>query len=170
MKPPTLLLLSHLTIFVFFGCNSGKTQYSTVQKLQTEPKTDSSDLYTIIKFKADHSYLFPKNYKNTSLTKTDILALDSITNSARLEYNSSLGKKHSLRIKDFKEYRRQFVAVTNIKGQKLVYVNCFRGWQSFEEKWKIEILMVSDGGSNFFNLIINLSNKTCHTLIVNGIS
>lgn len=170
MKPRPLLLLSYLTIFAFFGCNSTNTQYSKDQKLQAEPKTDSSDLYTIIKFKADQSYLFPKNHKNTSLTKTDIIALDSITNSARLEYNSRLEKKHPLAIKNLKEYRRQFVAVTNIKGQKLVYVNCFRGWQSFEKKWKTEILMVSDGGSNFFNLIVNLSNKTYYRLIVNGIS
>lgn len=96
MKPHALLLLSHLTIFAFFGCNSTNTQYSTDQKPHTEPKIDSSDLYTIIKFKADQSYLFPKNHKNTNLTKTDIIALDSITNSARLEYNSSLEKKHPL--------------------------------------------------------------------------
>jgi hypothetical protein len=57
--------------------------------------------------------------------------------------------------------------VTNKKGEKEVWVNCFCDtWNS--NRWKTEILFVEDGGNCYFNFRINLATKKYHDLGVNG--
>ena len=55
----------------------------------------------------------------------------------------------------------------SVKGEKKVYVNCFclSGGNFIE--WKKLMHIVDDGGSCFFNVIINLTTIECEQLNVN---
>ena len=67
---------------------------------------------------------------------------------------------------DLKRYDRQFIAVINKKGEKEVWVNCFR-WTS-SNNWKKKIFRIDDGGNCCFHLKINLSKKSYYNFSVNG--
>ena len=66
---------------------------------------------------------------------------------------------------DLTKYKRQIIAVTNDKGEKEVWVNCFCNDANY---WKKEIVQVMDGGKCFFNFKINLTTKKYFDLRVNG--
>ena len=66
---------------------------------------------------------------------------------------------------EFSDYKFQFVPVINEKGEKEVWANSFCG--EFEN-WKTQIVQVDDGGKCFFNLYINLNQKSYYRFSVNG--
>jgi hypothetical protein len=66
------------------------------------------------------------------------------------------------------KYYKQFIAVTNSKGEKEVWVNC--RCSVMKEYWKSSIGDVKDGGSCFFNLKINLTKKLIYDFWVNGVA
>ena len=125
----------------------------------------------IIPFDKKGNYPFDNSYKPTTLTRNDINDVDSLLIACVTDYNNSLDKDHkewSINLKS-NSYRRQLIVVTNKKGEKEIWVNCFCDtWGS--DKWKTEILLVDDGGNCYFNFKINLATKKFYALGVNGVA
>jgi hypothetical protein len=108
--------------------------------------------------------IFINKCQETKLNNEDILTIESILKKCVDEYNFK-EKTNNLRI-DIKEYRRQYLAITNKKGEKEVWINCF--CQSINKNWKKEILKFSDGGACYFNFKINITQKNYYDLYVNN--
>jgi len=126
-------------------------------------------------------WIFDKKYKPYSLTESDVAEVESILLNCVYKYNLSqtrefnrLNKKEpgyfDLKsfIIDLPKYKRQLVAVINSKGEKEVWVNCFRESNYKIKYWREKIVMASDGGNYFFNVKINLTTKKYHEFRVNG--
>lgn len=66
-------------------------------------------------------------------------------------------------------YKRQLVVVTNKRGEKVVWVNCFcrKGNQA---SWRHQIVEVDDGGNCYFNVKLNLTRRIWYDLMVNGVA
>jgi hypothetical protein len=57
--------------------------------------------------------------------------------------------------------------VINQEGEKEIWINFFcNEWESVG--WKTDLMIVLDGGNCYFNLKVNLTNKTYSELIING--
>lgn len=72
--------------------------------------------------------------------------------------------------KNLKKYKRQYFGYINDKGEKILYINSL--WsKSIKEHhwhWLNEIIMVSDGGSHYWNIEFNLETDELINLSVNG--
>ncbi|MEX6690896.1 hypothetical protein QTN47_25530 [Danxiaibacter flavus] len=117
------------------------------------------------------NYPFDNTFNPTSLTQNDIYDIDSLLIACVTNYNNSLDKDHKEWSIDLNKnnYRKQLIAVTNKKGEKEVWVNCFcYTWDN--KNWKTNILLVADGGNCYFNFKINLATKKFYDLGVNGVA
>ena len=67
------------------------------------------------------------------------------------------------------KYYKQFLAITNGKGEKEVWVSCFCdvGDKSY---WKKDWVRVEDGGSCYFKIKINLTTNRVAGFYVNGVA
>ena len=117
--------------------------------------------YAIINSDAARNRHF-KNSKVADLDRVEIRLLFELLNEAVAEYN----KKDTLnRIGPLENYKFQFVAVVNEKNEKETWVNSFC---SEHDLWRKVIIGVKDGGSCYFNLKINLSQRKFYQMMVNG--
>ena len=126
---------------------------------------------TIILFDQKGNYPFDNSFKPATLTQNDIVSIDSLLIACVSDYNNSLDKDHQQWRIDLnkRNYKKQLIVVTNKKGEKEVWVNCFCDtWGS--DKWKTEIMLVDDGGNCYFNFKINLETKKFYDLGVNGVA
>ena len=65
------------------------------------------------------------------------------------------------------KFKRQYVSTINEKGEKEIWVNFFcNDWNN--DKWKLKIMTVKDGGNCYFNIKVNLTDKTYSDLRING--
>jgi hypothetical protein len=104
-----------------------------------------------------------KDCENTSVNKNELLEIEGILNECVNNYNTEHKSKLNL-----KKYKRQYVIVINKKGEKEVWINFLCDVENIN--WKEDLVDVSDGGSCYFNLKINLATKSCYNFIVNGIA
>ncbi len=133
---------------------------------------DTSKIAIIPHEKGD--YIFDKSKKNTTLSAEDLNIAEQLFNNAVDEYNtkqkaanSNLSEKQMKRtLIDPSHYKRQYIAVTNSKGEKEIWINCF--CDTFDTNWRKQIIEVDDGGDCFFNVYINITTKTHLELRVNG--
>ena len=141
-----------------------------ITNLDTLPDTpvnfDTSKI-AILRVDTAYVWLF-KNTTSINLVNKDIQTIDRLLSDCINAHNKKQDttKKFSEYI-DLKNYKRQYVPFTNSKGEKKVYVNCFclSGGNFIE--WKKLMHIVDDGGSCFFNVIINLTTIECEQLNVN---
>jgi hypothetical protein len=113
--------------------------------------------------------IFDKNHKPTNLSIAELLILDSLLKTFIADYEGALSEDKVGHSKiDFlaRKYKRQYVPAITSNGEKKVWVNCFCG--NTYRNWRSQIISVDDGGSCFFNLIINLTRKSYSVFIVNG--
>ena len=109
-------------------------------------KIDNKDIETIEFLLSDAV----KTYnKHDSKTKFEEWKKSYDTTGAKLEYF----------LIDLKQYKRQYIPFTTSRGQKIVYVNCFREDDdkmfSFPE-WRKQFVAVDGGGMNYFHLKVSL--------------
>ncbi len=136
-------------------------------KKRSHSQFDTSKV-AIIPFCKTGNYPFDNNYKQAILTRADINEIDRLLIKCVTDYNNSLEQDYKQFSIDLtkNDYKKQLVAVTNSKGEKEVWVNCFcRTWDT---RWKTEIMHVDDGGNCYFNFKINLTTKKYYDLGVNG--
>ncbi|MGZ4850633.1 MAG: hypothetical protein ACXV2C_04560 [Candidatus Bathyarchaeia archaeon] len=69
---------------------------------------------------------------------------------------------------DLRKYKIQYIPFLDQKGDKKVYINCFCASDWGFEYWKQALVEVDDGGSCFFHLTINLTQKKYEQLFTNG--
>ena len=111
---------------------------------------------------------FDTTFKVSALTQNDLRVIDSIYKICVIEYNKSFTQDNKEWSIDLHKnaYRKQLVVVTNKKGDKEVWVNCFCDIR--DDRWKTNIRLVSDGGNCYFNFKINLKTKKYYDFGVNG--
>ena len=90
-------------------------------------------------------------------------------------YNEEIKKSSELHeselshylIKEFGSYKRQYVPVTNEIREKIVSINVFcslpMNWH-----WHTKISGTDDGGNCYYILSVNITQKTCDGITVNG--
>jgi hypothetical protein len=119
----------------------------------------------------------------TNLAEDEIIKIEMLLSDCIDKYNisqtnyfdTSVKRKNSRPINksdmliNLIKYKRQLIAVVNSKGEKEVWVNCFRPSTNFDYSyWSHTIVHVSDGGNYFFNVRINLTTNKYYNFRVNG--
>ena len=157
---------------LFLGCGPTTPTRPTAKIKPPERNKVQFDTskVTIISFDESESHPFDSNYRQATLTQADLNQVDTLLIKCVTEYNRSLEQGYKRFSIDLikNNYKRQLVAVTNNKGEKEVWVNCFCRASSY--KWKSQIMLVEDGGNCYFNFKINLSSKRVYDLAVNGLA
>ena len=125
--------------------------------------TSDSSRYTILKLEDVSSSLF-ENCENSNLTDLDFQKMENILKACISNYNQNISI-FDIPI-DLSRYKRQYVAVINKKGEKVIWINCF--YSNAFDKWKTEVVHVNDGGNCFFNIKINLTTGKYYEFYVNG--
>lgn len=167
-------------IMTFFLTNCGKSNDENRNKEQqiNSHKIDTSAV-AILPFNASR-HLFFKDNDHTDLTNDDLLRVETILIKCIQDYNAEqdknfkeLNSKHpeykidkDLPTINLKNYKRQYIATLNSKGEKEVWVNCFCA--AWKENWKNDLIIVKDGGNCFFHLKINVTTKKYYDLMING--
>jgi hypothetical protein len=192
-KPLTTPLLSVIAfgLVVLSSCASPvASETVTIPTETANPGATGKPDEVILPFDTGNVWLvenvFPKTLSTASLNKAELKLIDSLMEAFVTSYNLSeaqkkweahkkLYSKDTSGITDFmfdmKNYKKQYIAVTNAKGEKEVWVNCF--CKSIEKTiefkdWKDYVIRVYDGGSCFFNLKLNLDHKNHYDLRINS--
>ena len=111
-----------------------------------------------------------ENVSPYNLTQQDLTDIDNIIKESVNSYNSTIkGELRKFLVVDLKKnkYNRQYVSVTNAKGEKLVYVNCICDFYCNND-WKRYLHHINDGGACEFQLILNLNTKKYFSFRING--
>ena len=155
--------------------------FATLTDSKGQSKLDTSN-YVLFKTMDSAPQVFDSRFEITSLTKSEIIKLENLLTKNIVEYNTSKKIKCDSLIKiktenilnfcnpiKLSKYKRQLIAVVNFKGEKEVWVNCFRPSPAFNPTdWRKRIISVDGGGEYFFNVIVNLTTNKFQDLKVNG--
>ena len=103
-------------------------------------------------------------------TKEEIIKAENALKSKLKFINNPLMNQCSSPIihKNLKKYKRQYFGYINEKGEKILYINSLWKKNEKETKWLQQIIMVSDGGSHYWNIEYNLETEELENLKVNG--
>jgi len=166
----TFLLVSVLFLPVFkFPVN--KTLINNYYLL----KSTDSTRYAILKHTKD-DFIFSSDAAPATLSSAEVQNILDLVYKKVDEYNKAVRKKpYAHLIRRPKRYYKQIIAVTNSKGEKEVWVNCFcnsddKSRNDDNSYWKKGIVSVYDGGSCYFNLRINLTTNRVYDFSVNGVA
>jgi hypothetical protein len=109
---------------------------------------------------ADRSYpiIFSNDYESYSLTREDITKCEVLIRQDVDELNRAVVKE-GFDPYAYEQYGKQYLAAINPKGHVIVYVNCFCDPEHFECKNR-DLVVVSDGGHCYFNLLIDLTTNS----------
>ena len=173
------LFIPIISLFLFQQCvQPQQTPSKQIKSTHSDKQFVDTTNYVTLSHDSIGIRIF-KNSNSTTLSISDIIELEKILERRINEYNKEqqslfdiLLKEQSdlnIKIEDFvielKKYKRQFIPVISEKGEKEVWVNCL--CTISDDSWKYNLEIVKDGGNCYFNLIINLSNKSSYQLIVN---
>jgi len=159
------------SIFVFIltlsACRTDKSKVQD-EKSRAVLSYDTTKTALIVLDKRSNYPFDSLEYTPATLTQEDIGQIERHLAESVTEYNNSLSPGHDDYKIDLKgrAYRKQLVAVTNSKGEKEVWVNCF--CDDWDTSWRTQIVMLDDGGPCYFNCKLNLTTKKVCDLIVNG--
>ncbi len=145
----TFLLATSLTVFGQINFDTSKT--------------------AILEYNPKSRWPFDSTFKSAKLTQNQLQVVDSMLIVCVANYNTLLDNDHKQWTIDLKKrnYRKQLIVVTNDKGEKEVWVNCF--CRVDNDKWKTKMFGVEDGGNCYFNFKINLTTNKYYELGVNGV-
>lgn len=171
-----VIVLIMMSLLVSCGSQSGKNKKDEIKKdikndmPKETPKQKTQDLkpnQTILDFSSVPDRMFGNGFKASKQEDYDVdgaekLLLYAFDDQKRPTINRVAGRT-------LDEYDRQFVFAENDKGEKYVWINCFTKSQEPDFKnWKTSLVLVKDGGNNFFNVLINLSGNKYEKFDVNG--
>jgi len=140
---------------------------SRSDKWFSDLKFDTSKT-AILELERPVAWIFDSTYKQAELTQKDLPVIDSFVIKAVSDFNSRQEKNNSdhpwkIDLKSY-NYRKQIITVKNVRGERVVWVNCFC---SSELDWKSKLVSVEDGATCFFNFKINLNTYTYYDFRVN---
>ena len=105
---------------------------------------------------------FPGNNTPANLSKAELSQIEKLIAGRVTEYNKTAkGRK----IKYPGKYFKQFIAVINPRGEKVVWVNCMC---EVIGDWSKRIDFTLDGGTCYFRIQINLTTNTVYDFNTNG--
>ena len=110
--------------------------------------------------------------KRFTPTKEEVFEAEKALKSKLKEANRNLENQFNSSIihKNLKNHKRQYFGYINEKGEKILHINSL--WSKSIKKhhwhWLNEIIMVSDGGSHYWNIEYNLETEELENLKVNG--
>ncbi len=167
---------------VLLGCNNAKHKDNSLNQLKIvdsiDFKVDKSQL-AILQLDTTQDWTF-KNCKRADLSDQELVIIEKVLMDCIEFYNTqqlnhfrkldSIYPNRNFDMKQFtielKDYKRQYIPVINMSGEKEVWVNCF--CQTMGHDWKTEEVFILDGGNCFFNLKINIDTKKYYDFMVNG--
>lgn len=173
------LIILVLVLTVNLSC-CGQKQVANKDGIlsSTSLQIDTSEI-AVLPFDTAQNWLFidskPVELTNADLTQIEKLLKECIDNynpEQERQFNEIKTKDPSAKIYkkhfviDLTRYKRQYIAVTNDKGEKVVWVNCFCNAMGYD--WRKELFDVMDGGNCFFELKINLTTGKYYELNING--
>jgi hypothetical protein len=149
---------------------------SACRKDSMKDKTDNFEtvsLYdstttTVIPWDKDFYTMFDSlNHKPLTLTEKDFEQIDKAFDEIIEENRILRSEKHdTYKIEvTAKDYRKQLVAVTNSKGEKEVWVNCF--CNKWDESWRTRLVTVVYDQHCCFNFKLNLTRYIVYDFRVN---
>jgi hypothetical protein len=164
--------------FCMMGCGQTKSD-KKFQPEMSQKAQDDNEVFVVLPYDTTLYWIF-KNAVPTKISDKELGDITLVLEQCVAQYNLGKTKEFkALKIKypdrhlekkdfiiDLKSYKRQYIAVTNQKGEKEIWMNCF--CQTWNVNWKHEVLLVDDGGNCFFNLKINLSTQEYSEFMVNG--
>ncbi|PUV22500.1 hypothetical protein [Sphingobacterium athyrii] len=103
------------------------------------------------------------------ITRAEKILQDSIGTDYIAE-NQRQYKKLTINKKTLRKYIRQYLGYLTSEGNVIIRVYLYRGIEMDDEKLSKDIIEIQDGGSNYWNIDINLSTKELSGMSVNGIS
>jgi hypothetical protein len=173
--------LNFFTIFFFAiltSCGQSNSENSKNNIVANVNKTTDSipttvfyldtSIIAILPIDKSNPWLF-KDAKSIDLTKEELGKVDQILKACLNTHNAKQDTtKEFSEFIDLKKYKRQYVPFIDTKGDRKVYVNCFCTSDWGFDYWKKTLVQVDDGGSCFFQLIINLTELKYEQFSTNG--
>ena len=175
-------LIYFIILLILTNCNRfEKEKYDLKEKVKID--TSKIAILTYNSNDIKNKIIFG-NSLNTELSNTDLtkieLALKSVVDKVNIQQEkrfATLQKdypKENYQLSDFiinaDNYKRQYIAVLNAKGEKEVLVNLFQKDipDSKEGNWKTKIVWAHGGGLLFFKFKINLSKNKYYDVWINA--
>jgi len=157
-------------LMLLVACESKPTKTENVQTPFHQPIL-IYDTSAMIVLGPDHlnRIIGDRASEPAALTQEDMVSLDSIIMTTVAEYNLMHAREIKFHPIDPKTsyYKKQVLAYMTQSHEKEVWVNFF--CRSNGVDWKEIPIVVFDGGSCYFQLVINLSKKVKVELFINGI-
>lgn len=162
-----------LVLFIVTKCSLAQTGMQKAKNVKIEPDTSN---IAILPYDTSFSWLF-KNAHSIDLSANEMLKIETILTRQIDKYNTNAEKRYKAIAKKYPEaqrshfvidltkYRRQYIAVIDSTGQKLVWVNCFCIQDPY---WRTQVMDVNDGGNCFFQLKIQLPAGRIFDFNING--
>ena len=170
----SIFSISLLLVLLFFSCITKKQNKNLIYEnnIAVLPYLSDSILSRILNGDCELSELSQDDFE-----KIDILmkkCMEEYNSKQQIkydEYNLKFPKqkidKYYFLLKEIEYYNRQYICALNGEGEKLVWINCFPKYYS-DSYWRSEIVFVLDGGTDYFQLIINLTKGIYYGPAVNG--
>lgn len=171
-----------LVCLLYSFSNNNYTNNQSNDKTDASMASNDSSNYVILPYDTGKWYYVGGTA--FQLTPAEIVEVDTLLHAAFRQYNKffesnyeearmKYGAAHIKRtnfVIDLERYKRQYLSYIDSNGHKIVHVNCVcnDAIDEMKAKWKENYIIVSDGGNCFFNLNVNLSEKKCKDLMVNG--
>ncbi len=171
-----------ISLFLFVG-NRGVAMQLPLQDSSRHITFKDTARYTVLSNdKFGNEYYYDKTVRPSTLSDAELVVIEGILDKEVLKYNQLeyervmeyLKNRPEVtanvtiyQIKDVFKYYQQFVPVTNQKGEKEVWVNCFCSKHG-QLNWKENIVGMLDGGNCYFQLKINLTQKLVYYFRVNS--
>jgi len=175
---PKLNIFSLLFFTIFSACgqsisvNEKNDDISNLNSItDTIPKIQfhlDTSIIAILPVDKTITWLF-KDAKAMDLTDQDLSKVDQLLPSCINTHNAKQDStKRFSEFIDLKKYKRQYIPFIDSNGEKKVYVNCFCILDWSFDYWKKTLVQVDDGGSCFFQLVINLTKLNYEQFLTNG--
>ncbi len=185
LTPNTLitLTLSTWSLSLLSSCGESKPN-ANVTPVENQASSVSADILDFATLPSDSTtHLltgFPKDLKAAEINGADQQLIDSLMEAVVNDYNHKLVPEEkkpadttaaSPSPVNLKDYKKQYIAVINARGEKEVWANCF--CKAIEKRiefvdWKKIPVKVIDGGNCFFNVKLNLAQRKAYELTVNS--
>jgi hypothetical protein len=120
--------------------------------------------YVQLPFNDDNRIVFPAG-KAVTLTPGELAELSDLLQETVAKHNRTT-KSAAYRIGSLRKFYFQLVAFTNEKGEKQVWINALCDVAG--TRWKDNLVDVQDGGNCYWQVRINLTQKTAGQVQVNG--
>jgi hypothetical protein len=122
-------------------------------------------------FNKEHSVMVSIKNQQGRFTPTfeEVERAEKLLKSRLPELNKdkiSQGEKCGNIEKELESYTRQYVGFINQKGNKIIWVNMLMHLRSVPSK---HIIIVDDGGSNYWNVKIDITSRDVYDLEINGV-